>query len=278
MLPFIKKNEMQELGRIIGKYLFPLLLTVVGLGIILSGSINDQTKLFVMGGVGIFLVGVISFLQIKGLINRTVQIILSVVFFAGAIAYAVLDYQSIAKQMAYERKREKIKKHVVQRLKDIRKAQTAYIKENEKYADSFDSLIYFMKNGKLSLVKKLGSLPDTVPTEEMALELGLIQSMPEGMTDEDVINSGLIVRDTIEVDVLEYVFDEDDRKNRKTTFYLDSLPYVPYADHKFEMDADFIQSGGVRQAVFRVLDPDPFDEQFILGSLTEASTSGNWKE
>lgn len=269
---------MQELGRIIGKYLFPLLLTVVGLGIILSGSINDQTKLFVMGGVGIFLVGVISFLQIKGLINRTVQIILSVVFFAGAIAYAVLDYQSIAEQMAYERKREKIKKHVVQRLKDIRKAQTAYIKENEKYADSFDSLIYFMKNGKLSLVKKLGSLPDTVPTEEMALELGLIQSMPEGMTDEDVINSGLIVRDTIEVDVLEYVFDEDDRKNRKTTFYLDSLPYVPYADHKFEMDADFIQSGGVRQAVFRVLDPDPFDEQFILGSLTEASTSGNWKE
>lgn len=277
-MPFIKKNEMQELGRIIGKYLFPLLLTVVGLGIILSGSINDQTKLFVMGGVGIFLVGVISFLQIKGLINRTVQIILSVVFFAGAIAYAVLDYQSIAKQMAYERKREKIKKHVVQRLKDIRKAQTAYIKENEKYADSFDSLIYFMKNGKLSLVKKLGSLPDTVPTEEMALELGLIQSMPEGMTDEDVINSGLIVRDTIEVDVLDYVFDEDDRKNRKTTFYLDSLPYVPYADHKFEMDADFIQSGGVRQAVFRVLDPDPFDEQFILGSLTEASTSGNWKE
>lgn len=277
-MPFIKKNEMQELGRIIGKYLFPLLLTVVGLGIILSGSINDQTKLFVMGGVGIFLVGVISFLQIKGLINRTVQIILSVVFFAGAIAYAVLDYQSIAEQMAYERKREKIKKHVVQRLKDIRKAQTAYIKENEKYADSFDSLIYFMKNGKLSLVKKLGSLPDTVPTEEMALELGLIQSMPEGMTDEDVINSGLIVRDTIEVDVLDYVFDEDDRKNRKTTFYLDSLPYVPYADHKFEMDADFIQSGGVRQAVFRVLDPDPFDEQFILGSLTEASTSGNWKE
>jgi len=269
---------MQELGRIIGKYLFPLLLTVVGLGIVLSGSVNEQTKLFIMGGVGIFLVGLVSFFQIKGFINRTAQIILSVVFFAGAIGYAVLDYQSIAEQMAYERKREKIKTHVVQRLKDIRKAQTAYIKENEKYADSFDSLIYFMKNGKLSLVKKLGSLPDTVPTEEMALELGIIQTMPEGMTDEDVINAGLIVRDTIEVDVLGYVFNEDDRENRKTKFYVDSLPYVPFSDHKFEMDADFISSGGVRQPVFRVLDPDPFDEQFILGSLTEASTSGNWKE
>jgi len=277
-LPFIKKNEMQELGRIIGKYLFPLLLTIVGLGIVISGSVNEQTKLFIMGGLGIFLVGVISFLQVKGIITKTAQLVLSIVFFAGAIAYAVLDYQSIAEQMAYEREREKVKMHVVQRLKDIRKAQTAYLKEHDKYADSFDSLIYFMKNGKLSLVKKLGSLPDSVPTEEMAIELGLIQTMPDGMTDEDVLNEGLIVRDTIEVDVLEYVFNEDDRESRKTKFYLDSLPYVPYADHKFEMDADFIESGGVEQAVFRVLDPDPFDEQFILGSLTEASTSGNWKE
>jgi len=269
---------MQELGRIIGKYLFPLLLTLVGLGIVISGSVNEQTKLFIMGGFGIFLVGVISFLQIKGYINRTVQIILSVVFFLGAIAYSALDYQSIAEQMAYERKRENIKKHVVQRLKDIRKAQAAYLKENEKYADSFDSLLHFMKNGKLSLVKKLGSLPDTVPTEEMAMELGIIQTMPEGMTEEEVLNAGLIVRDTIEIDVLGFVFNEDDRESRKTKFYLDSLPYVPFADHKFEMDADFIESGGVRQPVFRVLDPDPFDEQFIVGSLSEASTSGNWKE
>jgi len=269
---------MQELGRIIGKYLFPLLLTLVGLGIVISGSVNEQTRLFIMGGVGIFLVGVISFLQIKGYITKTIQIVLSVVFFLGAIAYSVLDYQSIAEEMAYERKRQKIKMHVIQRLKDIRKAQTAYLKENEKYADSFDSLLYFMKNGKLSLVKKLGSLPDTVPTEEMAMELGLIQTMPEGMTDEDVLNAGLIVRDTIEVDVLGYIFNEDDRDSRKTKFYLDSLPYVPFANHKFEMDADFIESGGVRQPVFRVLDPDPFDEQYIVGSLTEASTSGNWKE
>lgn len=269
---------MQELGRIIGKYLFPLLLTAAGLGIVISGSVNEQTQLFIMGGVGIFLVGVISYLQVKGIINRTLQIVLSIVFFAGAIAYSVLDYQSIAEQMAYERKREKIKKHIVQRLKDIRKAQTAYLKEHDKYADSFDSLLYFMKNGKLSLVKKLGSLPDTVPTEEMALELGLIQTMPDGMTDEEVLNAGLIVRDTIEVDVLGYIFNEDDRESRKVPFYLDSLPHVPFADHKFEMDADFIESGGVRQPVFRVLDPDPFDEQFIVGSLSEASTSGNWKE
>ena len=277
-MPFIKKSEMQELGRIIGKYLFPLLLTLVGLGIVISGATNEQSNGFIMGGFGILLVGIVSFLQVKGIVNRTAQIILSVVFVAGAILYSVMDYQSIDEQLTYEKKRDKIKEHVVQRLKDIRKAQLAYLKENDKYADSFDSLLYFLKDGKLSLVKKLGSLPDSVPTEEEAMELGLIQTMPKGMTDEQVLDAGLIVRDTIEVNVLDFVFDDDDRETRKTKFYVDSLPYVPYSDHKFEMEADFIESSGVRQPVFRVLDPDPFDKQFIVGSLTEASTNGNWKE
>ncbi len=48
---------------------------------------------------------------------------------------------------------------------------------------------------------------------------------------------------------------------------------------KFEMKADMIDSGGVKQPVFLVTDPKPFEKPgFTMGSLTEASTSGNWKE
>lgn len=275
-MPFIKKNEMQEVGRIIGKYLFPLFLTLIGLGLMIMSS--GQTSLFVVGGLGIFLVGVVSFLYIKGLISKTVQLVLSIVFLIGAAVYSYYDYEVINDELVYQEKKEKVDTHVEQRLKDIRNAQLAYVKENGEYAATFDSLLYFLKEGELTIIKRLGSLPDSVPTEDMARELGIIDTIPPGMTDEDIIEAGLIIRDTVQVGVLNYVFDEDDAKNRKTPFYVDSLPYVPFSDHKFEMKADKIDAGGVQQPVFLVTDPDPFDFPFMLGSLTEASTSGNWKD
>jgi hypothetical protein len=117
-----------------------------------------------------------------------------------------------------------------------------------------------------------------VPTEEMARELGLLNKMPAGMTDEEVINSGLIVRDTFQVAVLENVFNEEDQRTRKAAFFVDSLPFVPFGGHRFEMNAGTVDAGGVTVPVFEVIDPKPFAEQFKLGSMTEASTSGNWNE
>jgi hypothetical protein len=268
---------MQNLGSILSKYLFPILLILAGL--LFVAVSGEQNTLFLIGGLGILIVGVLSILYIKGIISRKVQIGITVVIALGAVYFAYMDYAVISERLAYEKKKERVNMHVIQRMKDIRKAQLAYKKENNKYAASFDSLLYFLKEGELSLVKRLGSLPDTVPTDEMARELGLIQKMPEGMTDEEVLASGIIVRDTVKVNVLSYVFNEDDRKDRKTPFYVDSLPYVPFADHKFEMRADMIDLGGVQQPVFLVKDPKPFEKPgFSMGSLTEASTSGNWKE
>lgn len=267
---------MQQIGRILGAYLFPVLLILLG-GLLLVAS-SGQNELFKLGGLAILIVGILGGLYVKGVISRVVQIAITAVVAIGVIIIAYKDYDVIQEELAYAKKKEKVETAVKQRLKDIRKAQLAYNKEHGKYAASFDSLMYFLKNGKLSLIKRLGSLPDSLPTEEMAMEAGIIQTMPEGMTDEEVIRSGLIVRDTIEVDVLGYVFNEEDRSKRKTTFYVDSLPFVPYADHKFVMEADVIDIGGAPTPVFQVKDPKPFAEQFILGSLTEPSTSGNWSD
>jgi len=267
---------MQKIGRILGAYLFPALLILMGLLLLVASS--GQNTYFKLGGLAILLVGVLGALYVKGVISRKVQVAISIVVAIGAIITAYTDYDVIQEELAYAKRKEKVKTAVVQRLKDIRKAQIAYNKEYGKYAASFDSLTYFLKNGKLSLVKRLGSLPDSLPTEEMAMEAGIIQTMPEGMSDEEVIAQGLIVRDTIEVDVLGYIFNDLDREKRKTRFYVDSLPYVPYGDHKFEMDADVIDVGGAPTPVFQVKDPKPFAEQYMVGSLTEASTSGNWTE
>lgn len=267
---------MQNIGRILGAYLFPILLTVLGLLLLIVSS--GQTGLFKIAGLGILIVGILGALYVKGMINRQVQMIVTVIVAIGAVCLAYLDYDVIQDELAYHRQKEKVKTAVVQRLKDIRKAQVAYNKEYGKYANSFDSLIYFLKNGEISLIKRLGSLPDSLPTEEMAMEAGIIQSMPEGMSDMEVIEQGLIVRDTIEVGVLGFVFNEDDKAKRKTKFYVDSLPYVPFGNHQFKMEADIVDISGAPTAVFEVKDPKPYAEQYKLGSLVDASTSGNWTE
>lgn len=267
---------MQEIGRIIGRYLFPILLIAVGLVLILFSE--GQTIWYKIGGAAILIVGVMSFLFIKGLINRQVQIIITIVIAAGALFLAFKDYDVIDARLTHDIKRQKIEAHVIQRLKDIRKAELAYHKEYGYYTPSFDTLLDFLKNGEVSLIKRLGSLPDTIPTEDMARELGLIHQMPDSLTEEQVIASGMIVRDTILVPVDTYVFDESDAKSRKFRLYIDSLPYVPFADHKFELATGSVESGGVPQSVFLVKDPKPFATQLMVGSLETASTSGNWKE
>ncbi|MEM9053245.1 MAG: hypothetical protein AAGC47_14425 [Bacteroidota bacterium] len=267
---------MQNIGQILGAYLFPVLLIVMG--ILLLAVSGGQTGLFQAAGLGILIVGTLSALYVKGVISRQIQMVVTLLVAIGAIAFAYYDWKVIDEQLTYYEQEKKVKTAVVQRLKDIRKAQQAYNKEYGKYAASFDSLIFFLKNGELSLVKRLGSLPDSLPTEEMAMEAGIIQSMPAGMTDEQVLDAGLIVRDTIQVGVLGYVFNADDQAKRKTTFYVDSLPYVPYASHKFIMDSDVIDVGGAPTAVFEVKDPKPFSKQYKVGSLVESSTSGNWTE
>ncbi len=267
---------MQKIGPVLSKYAMPVLLALFGLWLLISSG--GQTTLFKMGSVAIFVVGVLATLYVKGTIPAKAQIIVGVLVAAGAIYFAYMDVNVISSKLSEEKKIAKINTHVIQRLKDIRKAQIAYNREFGEYTDNFDTLLYFLKEGQLTLIKRLGSLPDSVPTDAAARELGLISEMPEGMSDEDVIASGLIVRDTVQVDVLTYIFNESDEKTRKTRFFVDSLPYVPFAKHKFDMATARVEVGGVEQYAFQVIDPKPYSFQFKVGSLTDASTSGNWKE
>lgn len=267
---------MQNLGRIIGKYFVSIFLIIIGLGLLLLSK--DQTPLFKLGGFAIFIVGVLGILYIKGIISRIVQIVAIIVVASGAVAFAFLDYDAIDSELKYQEKKKLVESHIIQRLKDIRKAQLAYLKENGKYAASFDSLEHFLKYGEIGLVKRLGALPDSVPTDEMARELGLISQMPDSMTEAQVIAAGMIIRDTIQVPVMANLFDEDDAKSRKAPFKVDSLAYVPFSNHKFELNTGQIESGGVTQPVFEVFDPKPFAEMLKVGSLTEGSTAGNWNE
>ncbi|HYW96796.1 MAG TPA: hypothetical protein VE870_14470, partial [Bacteroidales bacterium] len=163
----------------------------------------------------------------------------------------------------------------IERLKDIRTAELAFKSENGEFTASFDTLISFVKTDSFSVVKAIGTVPDSL-TEAQALALNLV------------------VRDTIPVSVRDSLFGK--------SYPVDSLQYVPYAsDHTFTLGAGEIETGSkVKVQVFEAKVPNSIllhgmDEQLVanfnderikltgyaglkVGSLTEATNNaGNWE-
>ena len=163
----------------------------------------------------------------------------------------------------------------IQKLKDLRQVQIAYKKVNHTYANNFESLIDFLENDSMPIVKAIGETPDTL-TNAQALELKIIS------------------RDTTYVLAKETVFDLAYLNSRKNNFPLDikNLISVPNSDIEYSIDAGQVEKGKVLVQVFEIsttyaavfsgLDADnkSYDLNGLLkvGSMDEASLNGNWGE
>ncbi len=204
-----------------------------------------------------------------------------------AIAILVLGYlivQSIMNPIRFNQEREKRENATIQRLVDIRTAQVAFKAENGRYTGSFDSLIDFVKYDSFSVVKSIGSIPDS-----------LYDALGARKAEMEALKMGMITRDTIKVSVLDSLFDHH--------YPIDSLRYVPYTGGKqFFLGRAVIETGsGVKVEVFEAnvlndvllkgLDPQliiNYNEERLkitdfpglrLGSLKEpTNNAGNWEK
>ncbi|MBU8893422.1 MAG: hypothetical protein KOO66_11635 [Bacteroidales bacterium] len=134
-----------------------------------------------------------------------------------AIAILVLVYfiwESIQTPIRFNKEKDTRYAATIQKLKDIRTAQIAYKSEYGKFTGSFDTLIYFIKNDSMKLVKAEGAVSDEL------LEMG--------WTEEIAVKEGLIVRDTIRIAIIDTLFADD--------FNADDLWKVPFTENEsFEM-------------------------------------------
>ncbi|TAJ15704.1 hypothetical protein DMA11_00420 [Marinilabiliaceae bacterium JC017] len=158
--------------------------------------------------------------------KTVIQIILTVAI----IILGYLCYESINRPIEFKKEYKTRSEAVIQRLKDIREAQVAYKSVHNRYTGSFDTLINFVKTDSLQLVKKEGSLTDSM--------------LNEGMTEVKALALGIISRDTIPVSVLDSLFSK--------TYPIDSLRYVPFTENEqFEMGSGIVTTGsGVKVKVF----------------------------
>ncbi|MDD2530157.1 MAG: hypothetical protein PHN41_02905 [Bacteroidales bacterium] len=206
--------------------------------------------------------------------------IISIVLIVGILALIVLLYNSIMRPVKFDAEYNKRSAEVIVKLKDIRAIQEAYKGTNGKFCGDIDSLIIFLETGKVNMVKKYGVVPDS-------------------LTEAQALKAGIIKRDTVEVNPLEKLLEEN-KLITKDINALKNLKYIPYSDNKiFDMKADIIERSGVKVPTFEAT-ADIFTytkgmkEQDVInlkaevesknryagwrvGDVTQPITDGNWE-
>jgi hypothetical protein len=197
------------------------------------------------------------------------SIILKVVLALVIIWLGYMVVGSIMEPVRFENEKAKRDEVVIELLKDIRDVQVAYKGVNNVFANSFDTLIDFVINGQLPVVNIIPDPTDTTYTRTINDTTGYIS-------------------------IAESIF--GDRPN----FNPASIEYIPFSNgEKFKLAAAVIEINKVRVPVFEISAEYKFilmgmEEQLIhnlvrkltefekfpglkVGSLTEASTDGNWE-
>jgi hypothetical protein len=196
--------------------------------------------------------------------KRVIQILLAIVI----VALAYLVYDSIMKPVRFEQEKNFRTGLVVERLKNIRSAQIVYKSQNGTFAGDFDTLIDFIKNKEIPVVKMIPDPNDTTFSRSILDTIGFVPVV--------------------------------DSLYKNPNFVAENIRFVPKSEGvEFEMNADFVERSNIKVPVFEVKAHNlvflkGLDEQTILnmndkqesnnlypglkvGSLIEASTDGNWE-
>ena len=197
------------------------------------------------------------------------------------IILAYFVYNSVDSEVVFnEQAKERISENV-QKLKDLRTLQIAFKKEKNVFANDFPTLLGFLMNDSLQIIKSEGETPDSMINGKQ-------------LTDIRALELGLISRDTFYVSAKNSIFDETYLNTRNKNFTLDinTISKIPFTDLDYNIEASEIEKGKVAVQVFEIsasyrnvligLDAEnkkyALDNLLKVGSMTEASLNGNWGE
>lgn len=199
------------------------------------------------------------------MVNNIIKALLLVVI----IILAYLVYESVMGPVRFNKQVTERSNTVIQNLKDIRTAQMSYKNIYNSYSGSFDTLLDFLNNGEIPVIKIIPDPDDTTASKS--------------------------IRDTIGyIPVMDSLF------GKRRAFDVEALRYIPFTDNEpFKLEAGIVEKGGVEVNVFEVkvhylVFLAGLDEQAVVnlvagkeqierypglkvGSMTEASTDGNWE-
>jgi hypothetical protein len=196
--------------------------------------------------------------------KTVIQVLLALII----VVLGYLIFESIMEPVRFNQEVAQREARIVQRLKDIRQIQVAHRSRYGYFNSDLDSLIQFVRTDSLSVIKAIGTVPDSL-TEAEAVRLGIVQ------------------RDTVWIRAIDSLL-------TRARYPLDSIKYVPHSGGvEFVMGASKIERGFTKIPVFEAYAlPQDYlkgvyrwrvyytrDEEAGLrvGSLVEASIDGNWE-
>lgn len=254
---------MSNIGKNIGDFIFPAILTISGLLILSSALFGGQNGFWILGGILILIVGVVSVLLKLGMLSGMIQKVLFFVFIPAALVTAYFAYRSIQAPIEFNKLKKKRYAKVEERLKTIRDWQLAHKSVYQGYAPNFDSLFIFINNDSFPVIRANGFVPDT-------------------LTEQEAVDLGIVSRDTMKVSVRDSLF--------KLEGDINDVRFIPYSQsQEFAFESGVIEKGQVKVPVFEVfaqntyifdgIVPEYYDPKqgLRVGSMTEPSTSGNWE-
>lgn len=289
-------NSLKQIGFFFNKYLAQILVIALGILVIVIGTTPDentgarQNSLFLLGGVAMLMAGIISTLYVGEVINKMLHnVMMFVVLPVGVIAYSWFDYRSIKDEVDLRNRIVQTEREVKQRLKDIRDLEVEFKNEYGRYTNNFDSLKWFVREGKTKIILRVGDVPEKIDID-MAKFLGY-KEIPTTVISEveawKLAQAGYIKgfkRDTTYHSVMDKIFNNDKAlgsRNSDYKFNVDSLEIAPYSGGmKFILETSVIKKNNIDVPVFQITEPNPFkkDAPLQVGSLTEVTTNGNWGE
>ena len=192
------------------------------------------------------------------------------------IVFSYQIYDSINGPINFNETKNERYADVINRMKEIRKAQIAHKDVRGVYANNFDSLVSFIETGIFTLIEKRDS----------------------SYLEYDRTYRIDMLREVVVVDTLGFVPVKDSLFKDDSYKLLSQVP-VEGIDAKFSIKANVINKNGYRVPVLEVKvaknvilhdqDKDLLKQEnetvsvdgvngpeIILGSLTEVSTNGNW--
>ncbi len=158
--------------------------------------------------------------------SKMIKYVVSFFFLGIAIFAGYKLYDNIMNPIRFNKEKHVRYKATIEELKQIRTAQKAYKNEFEKYTSDLDSLKYFVETGKMTVVRRIGEVPDSIYLQQ---ENNLQKA------EKVALEMGLIIRDTSRVNIKDTLFQDYD---------LAKFGRVPFTDLEFEMDTASVTAGG----------------------------------
>ena len=211
--------------------------------------------------------------------KKGLSIVINIVLCAIIVFLAVQIVKSIQAPIKFNAEQKMRETKVVEHLIDIRNAEVLYKNANNKYTDSFDTLIMFCQTAEIPIVNIIPDPTDTTFTR--------------------TIN-----------DTIDFIKVMDSIKGKRADFNINKLGVVPFSNPEkpFELEAGTIERNGIKIPVFEARTPyevylatpgADFSEKewnqrrdnikaekeninryagLKVGSMEEATTDGNWEK